>query len=77
MVYANVLKSSYIYRINPLTGEVDEIIDCTSLVQIAQPTHPDDVLNGIAHDSSSGHFYLTGKRWPVIFEVVLATTSGG
>ena len=29
----------------------------------------DDVLNGIAHDPTTGLFLLTGKRWPVLFEV--------
>jgi glutamine cyclotransferase len=29
------------------------------------------VLNGIAFDATSGHFYLTGKDWPKMFEVTL------
>jgi glutamine cyclotransferase len=24
-------------------------------------------LNSIAHDRTSGHFYVTGKRWRTIF----------
>jgi len=27
------------------------------------------VLNGIAFDDSTGHFFLTGKLWPKLFEV--------
>ncbi|HEY3116307.1 MAG TPA: glutaminyl-peptide cyclotransferase, partial [Chloroflexota bacterium] len=28
-----------------------------------------DVLNGIAYDPDSGHFLITGKYWPKLFEV--------
>jgi glutamine cyclotransferase len=27
------------------------------------------VLNGIAHDTTTGTFLLTGKFWPALFEV--------
>ena len=27
------------------------------------------VLNGIAYSKKRGTFFLTGKRWPIIFEV--------
>ena len=30
-----------------------------------------DVLNGIAYDSSSKRLFITGKRWPKMFEVRL------
>ena len=30
-----------------------------------------DVLNGIAYDSSSKKMFITGKRWPKMFEVKL------
>lgn len=29
----------------------------------------DEVINGIAYNPQKGTFYLTGKRWPLIFEV--------
>jgi hypothetical protein len=35
-----------------------------------------DVLNGIAHDPETGHFYLTGKLWPWVFEVRLPGLPG-
>jgi glutamine cyclotransferase len=28
-----------------------------------------DVLNGIANDPKTGHFLITGKLWPWVFEV--------
>ena len=32
-------------------------------------TDPNAVLNGIAHDEITGRFFLTGKNWPLLFEV--------
>jgi glutaminyl-peptide cyclotransferase len=39
----------------------------------AQEIVPDrtDVLNGIAYDSISKTFLITGKRWPKMFEIKL------
>jgi glutamine cyclotransferase len=30
-----------------------------------------DVLNGIAYDSTTKTMFITGKRWPKLFEVKL------
>ena len=30
---------------------------------------PEDVLNGIAYDSESCRVFVTGKRWPKLFEI--------
>jgi glutaminyl-peptide cyclotransferase len=30
-----------------------------------------DVLNGIAYDPASNHVFLTGKKWPALFELRL------
>lgn len=32
-------------------------------------TDSNAVLNGIAHDETTGRFFLTGKNWPLLFEV--------
>lgn len=32
-------------------------------------TDPQAVLNGIAYDETTGRFFLTGKNWPLMFEV--------
>jgi len=31
--------------------------------------HEANVLNGIAYDSATKKIYITGKRWPKLFEV--------
>jgi len=33
-------------------------------------------LNGIAYDSASGEFFLTGKLWPKIFRARFVTSFG-
>lgn len=67
-VYANVFTETDILRIDPATGEVTAVIDASGVPNNAQP-HPDNVLNGIAHLPDTDRFYLTGKRWPDLYEV--------
>jgi len=65
-VYANVLSSDSIIRIDPSNGVVTASIDASSL---RSPEIGDGVLNGIAYDSASDTFLLTGKNWPSMFQV--------
>jgi glutamine cyclotransferase len=68
-IYANVLYNNFIYEIDPKSGTVMRMINCTSLVQKAKPAREQDVLNGVAYDAQKDVFYITGKNWPVVFEV--------
>lgn len=67
-VYANIFLSDEIIRFSAETGEVDAVIDASGLENngTADPNH---VLNGIAFQESTGHFFVTGKRWPDLYEV--------
>jgi glutamine cyclotransferase len=67
-VYANVWQTDRILRIDPTTGRVTAEIDASGLLSGSQ-TQGADVLNGIAHDPITGHFLVTGKLWPTVFEV--------
>jgi hypothetical protein len=67
-VFANVWQTNTILRINAETGAVLEEIDASGLLS-ADEARDVDVLNGIAFDPASGHFLLTGKLWPRLFEV--------
>jgi glutamine cyclotransferase len=69
-IYANVYGSTKIFMIHPKTGCVTATIDCMLLVSIANRTNPEEVLNGIAYNDETGNFYVTGKNWPIMFEVV-------
>ncbi len=68
-VYANVWTTDEILRIDPESGTVTALIDASPLRQLAGVLGRDAVLNGIAFDPSSENFLLTGKLWPVLFEV--------
>ena len=72
-VYANVLGDDDIYEIDPSNGVVTGVVDASNLYPEANGARG-NVLNGIAHDPDSGHFYVTGKRWPTLFEVTFEPT---
>jgi glutamine cyclotransferase len=67
-VYANVWQSDEIVQIDSRTGEVLTTLDASGLLTPEQARGA-DVLNGIAYNPDNGHFYLTGKLWPTVFEV--------
>jgi glutamine cyclotransferase len=73
-IYANVWQTDRIARISPATGHVIGWIDLTGLLTAAE-RRGTDVLNGIAYDGKLGRLFVTGKRWPKLFEIQVATTS--
>jgi glutamine cyclotransferase len=68
-VLANVYQSNWVARIDPVTGNVRELLDFADLY----PDRPAsaEVMNGIALAPDGGQLLLTGKLWPVMFEVRL------
>lgn len=69
-IYANVWQTDRIVRIDPRNGNVTASIDASALRLALPPTPwPIDVLNGIAYVSERETFLLTGKYWPLMFEV--------
>lgn len=75
LVYANVWLSDRVAVIEPVSGRVRAWVDLTELkTRFAKPDNwneGDDVLNGIAFNPASGHFYMTGKHWPLLFEIAI------
>ena len=70
-LYANVWYQDIIVEINPGSGRVSRIIDCSDMVKQEQPNSSECVLNGIAYNPQSGCFYITGKKWKKLFVVRL------
>jgi len=68
-IYANVWFSDYIFEIDPASGKVTRIIDCSSIVAEEKPSSDQAVLNGIAYDENSKTFFITGKKWKKMFVV--------
>jgi glutaminyl-peptide cyclotransferase len=71
-LYANVWLTNRIARIDPANGHVVGWIDLGGLFDINQLPDPgNDVLNGIAYDAAHDRLFVTGKRWPKLFEIKL------
>lgn len=70
-IWANVWQSDQIARIDPASGRVVGIIDLTGLLTDEDRLRDTDVLNGIARDPDTGAIWVTGKRWPWLFEIAL------
>jgi glutamine cyclotransferase len=72
-IYANVYTTDYILEIDPKTGAVLKKIDMSNLWPEAQrPADYDDnnnVLNGIAWDAKGKRMFVTGKKWPHLYQV--------
>ncbi|MES2828700.1 MAG: glutaminyl-peptide cyclotransferase [Bacteroidota bacterium] len=75
-IYANIYTKDYLVVIDPETGIVEKKIDLSGLLAKGYTrTMVDgniDVLNGIAWDKQSKRLFVTGKKWPRLFEIKLA-----
>lgn len=69
-VYANIWLEEKIAIINPQTGQVTSWINLEG-IQDLENLGANSVLNGIAYDESMDRLFVTGKRWPQLFEVDL------
>lgn len=70
-IWANVYTSDLIMIIDPASGNVEGVVDCSDLLPNSLRTNDTDVLNGIAYDRENDRIYLTGKNWPRIYQVTL------
>jgi glutamine cyclotransferase len=68
-VLANVYESNWVMRIDPATGTVRQAIDFADLYT-KRPAQA-EVMNGIALAPDGRQLLLTGKMWPVLFQVRL------
>lgn len=68
-IWANIWMSDLIARIDTASGKVTGYIDLTGLLPGSERNADTDVLNGIAWDSSADRIFVTGKRWPEIYEI--------
>ena len=74
-IYANVDGSTIIVVINPQTGAVESELDLKDLVPHDYFKTEDDkqnnVLNGIAVNPITRSIYVTGKKWPKLYEITV------
>ena len=72
LIYANRFTTDEIIAIDPLTGRVAFRINLSGIIdKEANNLGPNDVLNGIAFDALTGRLFVTGKRWPSLFQIEL------
>ena len=71
-IFANIYGKDLVVTIDPSTGHITGVIQLSGLLKredfIAGKT---DVLNGIAYDEKNDRLFVTGKRWPKLFEIKL------
>jgi len=70
-IFANILSSYRIARIDPETGKVVGWIDLTGILSNEKIDYAIDVMNGIAYDPVADRLFITGKLWPQVFEIRL------
>lgn len=72
-IYANVYTTNNILIINSKTGAVESKIDLSGLLPAdyfkTDDAKANNVLNGIAYDKATKRLFVTGKKWPHIFEI--------
>jgi len=72
-LYSNVYTTDLILQIDPKTGAVLERIDMKNLwPETQRPKDFDEtnnVLNGIAWDAQGKRLFVTGKKWPHLYQV--------
>lgn len=74
-LWANVWQTDRIARINPATGRVTGWIDLTGLLRPEARGPEGDVLNGIAWDRAGDRIFVTGKKWPWLFQIEVVPVS--
>ncbi len=74
-IWANVWQTDRIARIDPATGKVVGWIDLAGILPDSDRNDLTDWLNGIAYDAAGGRIFVTGKKWPKLFEIRLVRKS--
>ncbi len=71
-IWANLWTEDRLARIDPESGQVLRFVDLTGLLPASARRADTDVLNGIAWDAESRRLFVTGKKWPTLFEIKIA-----
>jgi glutamine cyclotransferase len=70
-IWANVWTTDRIARISPATGAVTGWIALDTLWPLRDRTPGADVMNGIAYDPKLRRIFVTGKKWPRLYQIAL------
>ena len=70
-IWANIFETAMIARIDPDSGEVIQLLDFSRYIPEECKGDPERVLNGIAWDRTGRRLFITGKEWPVLYELAI------
>jgi glutaminyl-peptide cyclotransferase len=70
-IWANVWRSGWIARIDPVSGRVRGWVDLRDVWEDDPNGNEQNVPNGIAYDSAAHRMLVTGKRWRGVYIVEL------
>ena len=68
-IWANIYTTKDIIKIDPQTGIILGKMNFNNLPGKDSIANRTEYFNGIAYDSSKKSFFITGKRWPKIYEL--------
>lgn len=69
-IWANIWMTDLIARIDPQSGRVKGYINLAGIINDPDINREQgEVLNGIAFDKEGKRIFVTGKRWPKLFEI--------
>lgn len=68
-IWANIWQTDLIARIDPKTGKINSYVNLQGILPESDKNPDTDVLNGIAYDNSGKRIFVTGKKWPKLFEI--------
>lgn len=71
-IWANIWNSDRLVRIDPVSGQVTGWVDLAGLRPDRVRPDTSAVLNGIAYDAAGQRLFVTGKRWPAVFQIELS-----
>jgi glutamine cyclotransferase len=72
VIYANRWQTPYILKIDAKSGTVLGKIDLSTIDnEIAAKGSDTHEMNGIAYNQQNGTLFITGKKWPTVYELKL------
>jgi len=68
-IWANRYYTDEVVIIDPETGKVEGRVNLKGILKATDRKTNTDVLNGIAWDQAGDRLFVTGQRWPKLFEI--------
>lgn len=76
-LYANVYQTETIAIIDPADGRLRGWLRLDGILPVVFRREDTAEMNGIAYDRETGRLFVTGKRWPRLFEIEVVPRPAG